>query len=367
MNRHTRTYICQVPLLFALLALLGCSGGGAALMDIDTGVPPRDSGVTMDVPRDTAVVDTGVRMEVPPVEVTMPDVGAADGGCPPSVEMVPFSDRTMNEEFTDPPMCTGCPGAFRGTEELDAGRVPGSATALRIEGSSLGAQRCDWYVASTTCGVTYGTATTDPDGAGLFATTVPVFCGTNIIRIVCRNSAGRRVLVRRVEGPMCPDGGRDLRVTLTWDDQGTDMELHLLRATGRLNQPPDDCTWFTCMGDMGLDWGVPGDARDNPRKDIDNTGFFGPENIFLDRAPAGTYHILVEFWGGGMPSQNEVAINVRERTVARLVHPRLNVHEVWYVGTLSYPAGTFTPVDSITPCAMNWMATTRGCDLPLPR
>lgn len=120
------------------------------------------------------------------------------------------------------------------------------------------------------------------------------------------------------------------------------------------------------MGGSGLDWGVVGDARDNPTKDIDNTGALGPENVYLERAPAGTYHVLVEYWGSGAPSSSNVDVTVRERTVARLSRSDLAVHSVWYVGTVTFPEGTFSRVDTVTPCAASWRARTMGCDLPLP-
>ncbi len=41
-------------------------------------------------------------------------------------------------------------------------------------------------------------------------------------------------------------------MSLSWDDRGTDMELHLVRPGGRINGTTDDCTWFTCMTSAGL-------------------------------------------------------------------------------------------------------------------
>jgi hypothetical protein len=111
----------------------------------------------------------------------------------------------------------------------------------------------------------------------------------------------------------------------------------------------DPCTWFTCMGAGGLDWGVAGDPSDNPTKDIDNVGALGPENVFLDRAPAGTYHVVVEYWGSGLPSTSDVDVTIRERTVARVRREGLPVHSVWYVGTVTFPEGTFARVDTLTP------------------
>lgn len=353
----------------SLVGLAACSSGGnGVFVDAEVIV---DKPVAIDAPRDVtapmdATVDTidvpSTRDAITPLDIAR-DTGAPTDACT-TPGTVPYASHATNEEFTDPPTCAGCPGAFTGVS-LPATLSPG-ATTLRVEGSAPGARMCEWYVLGGSCGVTHGTASIDPDGAGLFSTTVPVFCGTNVVQVVCGNDAGHRVLVRRVEGTQCEGTGRDLRVTLSWDATSNDMELHLLRAAGQLNDAMNDCTWFTCMGSTGLDWGTPGDTRDNPTKDIDNTGPLGPENIYLDRAAAGTYHVLVEYWGSGQPSTSDVDITIRERTVARLHRAAIPVHSVWYVGTVSYPSATFTPVDTITACASNWMARTRGCDLPLP-
>ncbi|MFO0606398.1 MAG: hypothetical protein U0324_24720 [Polyangiales bacterium] len=356
----------------ALASVAACSVDGPARFipgadaapDVSPDISLDAPDVALDAP--DASLDAPVAFEAPPpLDVAAPDaaVDGADACAPPGD--VPYASHVTDEEFTDPPACAACPRTFSGALAPGTALPPG-ATTLRVEGSAPGARECDWYVFGGSCGVSHGRASVDPDGAGLFTTTVPVFCGTNVVQVVCGNDAGRRVLVRRVEGTRCEGDGRDLRVTLSWDARSNDMELHLLRAAGQLNEPTNDCTWFTCMGGVGLDWGVAGDARDNPMKDLDNTGPLGPENIFLGRAPEGTYHVLVEYWGSGDPSTSDVDVTIRERTVARLHRTMIPIHAVWYVGTVSFPSATFTPRDTITPCASSWMARTRGCDLPLP-
>jgi hypothetical protein len=358
---RARTFVASA----ALVAAFGCSSTPASFVkDTDAGardIPaaPTDKGAVLDV----TAPDTQWSRDVPPIDIPPRDA-PVDASCTP-ISTVPYQDRTTNDEFTDPPTCAGCPGAFMRVDALDGGMLSPNATSLTVAGSSAGAQRCTWYVSGGDCGITYGSAATDPDGTGQFQATVPVFCGTNVVRIVCANSAGSRVLVRRLEGTRCE--GRDLRVTLSWDDRGTDMELHLVRPGGHINNPAEDCTWFTCMSPNGLEWGDPASTADNPRKDIDNTSNFGPENIFLDRAALGTYTVVVEYWGGGTPSVNDVDIAVRERTVARLRHTMLPQHNVWVVGTVTYPGGTFTPLDRTIDCATPWRTMgSMGCPLPIP-
>src|SRR5688572_18888560 len=185
----------------------GIDGGG-----IDAAV---DAGSEMDTGTgmDTGRADTGA----------VPDSGlppADSGMCPPPPTTVPFDDRLMNEEFTDPPVCSGCPGMFTGTGSLEIGMLPPGETTIDISGASAGASMCEWWVIGGACGVTHGSLPVDPDGTGVFSATIPVFCGTNIIRVICSNTAGRRVLVRRIEGTACEGDGRDLRLTIAWDELG---------------------------------------------------------------------------------------------------------------------------------------------------
>ena len=70
----------------------------------------------------------------------------------------------------------------------------------------------------------------------------------------------------------------------------------------------------SCIG-SGPDWGTPDDLTDNPRKDVDNTGTYGPENIFYASPEDGTYTVMVEHWGNGAPqADGEVTINLKGET-----------------------------------------------------
>ncbi len=114
------------------------------------------------------------------------------------------------------------------------------------------------------------------------------------------------------------------------------------------------------------DWGVAGDGTDDPRKDVDNTSTYGPENIYLTRAAAGRYHVMVEYWGSGTTDTSEISITLSGTTVWHGAHT-MDLHQVWDVGTLDFPAGTFAPVDTITPCESAWRASgSYGCALPIP-
>lgn len=335
--------------------------GGQCTKDpsYDAGVitPPFDAGMP------PVVVDAGTG---PCVHTTcsatscgtITDVCGGTITCGPcatcSVVAAQYHPYTTNTELTDPAQCSNCPGTFSGFSAL-GGTLPSNATTVSLEGDAPGANTCCWEVEGPSGGLSSGSVV--PAGGHLSAT-LPVFCGHNTVRLICSNDAGRRVLVRSLEAPCQP---RDLRVTLAWDTSGTDMELHLVKGSGRINTDVD-CTWYTCVGKT-VNWST--SAEGNPHKDVDNVRTLGPENIFLQSAEAATYKVLVEFWGGGSTSLNEVAVTVREQTIATVSH-RLDVHDVWYVGDITFPAGTFTKVDTITPCTASWRATSFGCDLSLP-
>ncbi|MCA9542919.1 MAG: choice-of-anchor D domain-containing protein [Myxococcales bacterium] len=91
--------------------------------------------------------------------------------------------------------------------------------------------------------------------------------------------------VARVEVTAEPN--EDIHVQLVWDtardgdqtdDDGTDVDLHLLHPLGqRWSQAPLDCYF----ANKNPDWGPPG-AVANPSLDIDDVNGAGPENINLD-------------------------------------------------------------------------------------
>ena len=203
--------------------------------------------------------------------------------------------------------------------------------------------------------------TISTDSSGNFSTTVPLFCGAQIIKCVWSNEQGRYVLITEADRTDCTSA--DIQLTLNWDDLGNDFELHLIKPGGRINNADTDCTWNTCVRTQP-DWGVVGDASDNPVKDVDDTGNFGPENIFLSSPETGTYQVLVEHWSGsGSPmADGTVTFNVAgETTVAEIQD--LAPFSVWNVGTIDWPSGEVQLDGRRLDCTSDWSG---GCPLDLP-
>ena len=108
-----------------------------------------------------------------------------------------------------------------------------------------------------------------------------------------------------------------------------------------------------------------GDPGDDPQKDVDNTGSFGPENIFLARPESGTYTVMVEHWSGsGDPeSDGQVAINIRGNPSVIVTKQNLAPFSVWTAATIEWPSGTVTPTQDVFDCTENWSG---GCTASIP-
>jgi uncharacterized protein YfaP (DUF2135 family) len=295
-----------------------------------------DAGRDAPAPIDAADVDAAA-LACDGAMVTLPDPGAADG------------------DATIPAGCTDCPS-------FSSVSVTTTGTTATITGTVSGATTCSWYLVSPSCGGTTGALGSDPE-FGTFSRTLPLFCGSNRLQLVCDGPTGRAIATRTIDGPSC--GSRDVQITLSWGATSNDQELHLVREGFHINDATNDCTWFTCVH-ASPDWGVPGDPTDDPHKDVDWTGTFGPENIYLMHAADGRYEVLVEYWGSGTTDSPSVTINLGGRTVWTGSHA-MNLYDVWDVGTIAFPAMTFTAIDTITPCASAWRTGgSYGCALPIP-
>jgi uncharacterized protein YfaP (DUF2135 family) len=177
---------------------------------------------------------------------------------------------------------------------------------------------------------------------------------------VWSNTAGRAVLVTRVITSNCVEP--DIRATISWDALGRDWELHLIKPGGTINDNATDCTWTSCIG-RAPDWGITGDMSDNPSKDVDNTGAYGPENIFLAKPETGKFSVLIEHWGSGQPSAGRLILNVRGK-VTILDVTNFIAHHVRTMATIDWPSGDVTPVNSDHDCTGNWSS---GCRDKLPK
>ena len=200
----------------------------------------------------------------------------------------------------------------------------------------------------------------ETSAGGAYQKTLPLFCGVNIVKLRWTNEGCPLVLVYEVNRTTCESA--DITVTVQWDALGRDWELHLIEPAGHINDNATDCTWTSCIG-SSPDWGVVGDASDNPHKDIDNTGAYGPENIWLSGPVAGTYTVMVEHWAAGSPdSSGFVTLNVKGVTTTVAIQ-KLAPQHVWTAATIAWPSGTVTTTQDIYDCSGNWSS---GCKATIP-
>jgi hypothetical protein len=278
-------------------------------------------------------------------------------GCEPTPpgggsKLDPAPERTQPGEYG----CSGCPDTDTSTFELNAG----AATLRAFSGTVRGASgNGTFYVGGANGQELIGAIATDPR-TGAFDFTAPLFCGEQLVKCVWSNAAGTYVLVTRVITTGCVSA--DIRATLTWDSIGDDWELHLIKPGGRINDNATDCTWTSCVS-SSPDWGVPGDASDNPKKDVDDTGDYGPENIFLSKPESGTYHVMVEHWGpGSADSDGRLILNVAGR-VTTVDLQNLPPQYVWKAATITWPGGEVKTSTETYDCRANWSG---GCRARLP-
>ncbi len=162
--------------------------------------------------------------------------------------------------------------------------------------------------------------------------------------------------------PTLPPVPGDIEIVMTWDDLGDDWELHLVKPGGRINDSLTDCTWTTCIW-TSPDWGVAGDAADDPHKDFDDVDQFGPERIWLAGPETGTYTVLVEHWGTGSPDSDGTITLEVDGQVMTLPKENLPPQHVWTVATIDWPSAVVTPSDAVFDCTASWSG---GCTAELP-
>lgn len=234
------------------------------------------------------------------------------------------------------------------------------ATSTILAGAVTGAGGDGRFYVESEAGQSLGGPVRTDSDTGAYEVEVPLFCGAQTVKLVWENADCALIVVYELTTDACKT---DIRVTLTWNAYGRDFELHLVKKGGRINDNATDCTWTSCIG-RSPDWGVVGDASDDPSKDVDNLGSFGPENIFLRRAPVGRYTVMVEHWGGGDPrADGELTINAGSRKPLVIRFFNLAPHVVFTAAAIDWPGGAVDVIGDFHDCSANWSG---GCRDPIP-
>jgi uncharacterized protein YfaP (DUF2135 family) len=83
-----------------------------------------------------------------------------------------------------------------------------------------------------------------------------------------------------------------MKVTLTWDTDATDVDLHVTDPAG------EECFYSHTSTKMG------------GNLDVDITTGFGPETFTLARAERGKYHIAVKYYSAHGRAQTKCRVDV---------------------------------------------------------
>lgn len=147
-------------------------------------------------------------------------------------------------------------------------------------------------------------------------------------------------LVGRI-GPPPPDD-QAISVTLRWDKNNTDVDIHLIRPEGSIfdRDGGSDCHY----ANKDPDWGTLGDTTDNPFLDVDDVDGFGPETINLARAGDGTYDLKAHYFKsrGNGPIVATADIFIGGTMVAQVTSDPLEDGDIWELGSIEYAGGTGT-------------------------
>jgi hypothetical protein len=334
----------------AFVLIVSCAGPGA---DPDRGPPPGSPPPVgfdpVDDPEDPEEPGEGEGEGVG---------GEGEGDNPPvdPNERPPLDIAPGVEEPGLHELGTSCPVVTPAEANIAAGAV----TAYTFSGSVTGAQgNGQFYVRGRNAEEIAGDI---PMEGTSYSINLPVFCGANVVKRAWSNATCTTVLVTALTTSDCVDA--DLRITTVWDGGGRDWELHLVKPGGRINDNATDCTWTSCIHQQP-DWGEVGNALDNPRKDVDWLGSYGPENIWLDGLEPGIYYVMVEHWSsfGAADSDGRVIINMLDKLIVVDINDLAPQH-VWIAARIHWPQRTVETSQQIYNCTAEWSG---GCRAALPQ
>lgn len=130
----------------------------------------------------------------------------------------------------------------------------------------------------------------------------------------------------------------DIYVEVSWGGPTADFDLHLARDNADFFSSTSDCSWCN----RNPDWGVPGDADDDPLLALDDDDGLGPEIITIHTPADGTYLVRVHHFDDGDDGTTTAEVQVfTQGTLAWSGSRPLDRNEVWDVGQINWPAGTF--------------------------
>ena len=164
--------------------------------------------------------------------------------------------------------------------------------------------------------------------------------GTYTVSLVATNTLGIPSAPESCQIEAIPAAG--VHIELVWDGAGTDVDLHLSQAGASLYETPEDVSYCNDQ----LDWGVAGDAVDDPALITDDDGL-GPEIIEIEDPADGEYMVRVHYFEDN--ARGDTLATVRFYIYGELTETAtqtLTRNQVWDVGYIRWPYG-YVIVDEI--------------------
>jgi uncharacterized protein YfaP (DUF2135 family) len=179
-----------------------------------------------------------------------------------------------------------------------------------------------------------GSSHTIPVENGSFSSDENVSRGVNVITVTATNGVAiaEDMVTINVDIPTYA-----IRVELSWNTSGTDLDAHLIRPSGQYWAIPDDCCWRQ----RNPDWGLSGVTEDDPSLDQDDADGYGPENITLEEPyEQGIYQYKVNYYDdhGYGPSMATVRVWINDVKVAEYSR-EMSTSEVWDCFSIDWPSG----------------------------
>ena len=163
------------------------------------------------------------------------------------------------------------------------------------------------------------------DDSGNFQRPYAFGSGSNSIEIRSNDGKSRKQ-VQFYDGYSAKAQSR-LRIVLSWDSDGTDLDLHVVSPDGQ----------HTYYGDRV--------ASNGGALDVDVTTGYGPEIYASPTPPKGVYHVYVNYYGDGDNQLDlttaQVAVITQEGTLSEKQQlfqiPMRKAGELTHVSSFSYP------------------------------
>jgi hypothetical protein len=141
-----------------------------------------------------------------------------------------------------------------------------------------------------------------------------------------------------------------IRIELTWDTSGTDVDSHFIAPGYNMWDLFGDCYF----GNMNPDWDDSGGiSTGDPQLDIDDTDGYGPEYTVLQAPPFnGIYQFKVDYFSGSIPTTATVRIWINDVLTFTDSAVLPSYGYVWDCACISWPSGTVSAGPCVTPTTL---------------